>query len=444
LPPSDVTALTAAEAAAEIAQGAISAEEYTAACLQRIAEVDGEVRAFIHIDPEHALAQARALDRTKANGERIGPLHGIPVGIKDIFDTADYPTECGSPILAGRRPQTDAAAVRRLREAGAVIIGKTVTTEFAYFHPGKTRNPRDLQRTPGGSSSGSAAAVAAGMVPLAIGSQTNGSMIRPAAFCGVFGVKPSHGLISRAGALTLSHKLDHVGAFARSLDDLALILDVLAGEDPADPDSRPYAAPGFRASAAEEPPIPPSFALVRTPMWDKADADARSALEDLAKELGAREVDLPDYYRDAWSALRAIMATDMAHNLGDFVDKGGEVSKQFRDLIAEGRKVTATEYLAARRDAQRYAEGMATIFEQYSDAILTLSARGVAPQGIEATGDPVFCTFWTLTGLPSLNLPLLANADGLPIGVQLVGAAGRDERLLRTARALIQTIAEAE
>ena len=225
---------------------------------------------------------------SESDGERIGPLHGIPVGIKDIFDTADYPTECGTPIFAGRRPDSDATVVRKLREAGAVIIGKTVTTEFAYFHPGKTRNPHDVQRTPGGSSSGSAAAVAAGMVPLAIGSQTNGSMIRPAAFCGVFGVKPSHGLISRAGALTLSHTLDHVGAFARSLDDLALILDVLAGEDPADPDSRPYAAPNFRGGMHEPPPIPPSFAFVRTPMWDKADPGAKTAIEECAKELGAR------------------------------------------------------------------------------------------------------------------------------------------------------------
>ena len=314
---------------------------------------------------------------------------------------------------------------RKLREAGAVIIGKTVTTEFAYFHPGKTRNPHDLTRTPGGSSSGSAAAVAAGMVPLAIGSQTNGSMIRPAAFCGVFGVKPSHGLISRAGALTLSRTLDHVGAFARSIEDLALILDCLAGQDPPIRIRRPYAAPAFRAGAVEPLPLPPSFALVRTPMWDKADAEARGALEDLAKELGAREVDLPDDYRAAWDAQRAIMAADMAHNLGAFVDQGGEVSKRFRDLIAEGRKVTATEYLAAVRDARRYAEGMMGIFEQLSDAIITLSAKGVAPQGLGATGDPVFCTLWTLTGFPSLNLPLLASDDGLPIGVQLVGAPGR-------------------
>ena len=308
----DLIELTATQAAADIARGVISAEDYTGACLERIAAIEGEVQAFAHLDPEHALAQARALDRHKSEGRLIGPLHGIPVGIKDIFDTADYPTECGSPIFAGRRPAADATAVRKLREAGAVIIGKTVSTEFAYFHPGKTRNPRDLKRTPGGSSSGSAAAVAAGMVPLAIGSQTNGSMIRPAAFCGVFGIKPSHGLISRAGALTLSGVLDHVGTFARSIEDLALILDVLVGQDPADPDSRPYASPSFRASAAEAPPIPPSFALVRTPMWEKADADTRSAIEDLAKELGAREVDLPDDYRAAWEAQRIIMATDMA------------------------------------------------------------------------------------------------------------------------------------
>jgi len=441
---SDVTALTAIEAASEIARGAISAEDYTRACLERIAAVDSEVHAFVHLDPEHALEQARALDRSKASGERTGPLHGIPVGIKDIFDTADYPTECGSPIFAGRRPDADCAAVRKLREAGAVIIGKTVTTEFAYFNPGPTRNPRDLKRTPGGSSSGSAAAVAAGMVPLAIGSQTNGSVIRPAAFCGVFGIKPTHGLISRAGALTLSRKLDHVGAFARSVDDLALILDVLAGQDAADPDSRPYASPGFRASAAEAPPIPPSFALVRTPMWEKADADAREAIEGLAKEVRAREIDLPDLYRDAWSAQRAIMAVEMAHNLGQCIDKGGETSRTFRELIEEGRRVTATQYLAALRDAERYAEGMLGIFEQFADAIITPSASGIAPLGLEATGDPVFCSLWSLVGFPSLNLPLLANSDGLPIGVQLVGAPGRDERLLRTARALVKQLAEAE
>jgi Asp-tRNA(Asn)/Glu-tRNA(Gln) amidotransferase A subunit family amidase len=431
--------LSATQAAAEIARGVISAEDYTRACLERIAAVEGEVQAFAHIDAEHALNQARELDRHKSDGGRIGLLHGVPVGIKDIFDTADYPTECGSPALAGRRPSTDATAVRLLREAGAVIIGKTVSTEFAYFHPGKTKNPRDLSRTPGGSSSGSAAAVAAGMVPLAIGSQTNGSMIRPASFCGVFGVKPSHGLISRAGALNLSRTLDHVGAFARSIEDLALILDVMVGTDAADPNSRPFTSPNFRAAAAEAPPLPPSFAFVRTPMWDKADADTQAALEDLAKDVGAQEIDLPADYAGAWPALRAIMAAEMAFNLGHYVDQG-VASKEFTALITEGRTVTAPQYMAAVRDAKRYAEGLMYIFEQYADAIITPSASGIAPLGIEATGNPLFCSLWTLVGFPALNLPIIGNADGLPIGVQLVGAPGRDEKLLRTARAMIASL----
>lgn len=435
----DLIELTASEAAAEIARGMISAEELTQACLDRIEAVEPEVGAFAHLDPEHALAQARALDRHKAEGGRLGPLHGLPVGIKDIFDTADYPTECGSPLMAGRRPDADSTAVRKLREAGAVILGKTVTTEFAYFHPGMTRNPRDLARTPGGSSSGSAAAVAAGMVPLAIGSQTNGSMIRPAAFCGVFGIKPSCGLVSRAGALPLSGKLDHVGAFARSVDDLALMLDALAGQDAADPDSKPYAAPAFRAAAAEEAPVPPRFVLVRTPKWDKADADARAALEEFAQEIGAEEVELPDSFAGAWDAQRVIMAAEMAHNLGPLIE-GGEVSAQLAKLIAEGRDVTAAQYLAALRDAKRYAQGLIGIFEQVADAIVTLSAPGVAPEGLDATGSPVFNTLWTLVGFPALNVPLLASDEGLPIGVQLIGAPNRDDRLLRTANALIDAI----
>ena len=220
---------TAAQAAAEIARGAVTAQDYTRACLDRIAEVEPEIQAFAHLDPEHAMAQAKALDERKARGMALGPLHGVPVAIKDIIDTSDFPTECGSPFSAGRRPYQDAHVVQRLREAGAVIIGKTVTTEFAYFHPGKTRNPHDTERTPGGSSSGSAAAVASGMVPLALGTQTNGSVIRPAAFCGVYGLKPSKGLVSRYGVLPLSPSFDVVGPFARSFEDIALITGVIAG-----------------------------------------------------------------------------------------------------------------------------------------------------------------------------------------------------------------------
>jgi len=436
----DHATLTATEAAAEIARGALAAEDYVRACLDRIAAMEGEIRAFAHLDRDHALAQARALDERRAQGRPLGPLNGVPVAIKDIIDTADFPTELGSPLAAGRRPWRDATVVARLRAAGAVIIGKTVTTELAYYHPGPTRNPHDPTRTPGGSSSGSAAAVAAQMVPLALGSQANGSVIRPAAFCGVFAVKPSHGLVSRAGVLALSHKLDHIGAFARSLADLALILDVIAGHDPADPDTQPFAAPDFRAVAREQPPLPPRFAFVRTPVWDKAEPETKAAFEELTAALGpaVAPVELPAALAEAWEVHRTIMATEMAHNLSPIVARG-EPSEVMRRLLAHGGSVRAVDYLAALAKAPRFAASLAEIFDAY-DAILTPAAPGVAPKGLAATGDPAFCTLWTLSGLPALSLPLLAGESGLPLGVQLVGAAGHDARLLRTAGALIETL----
>jgi len=437
----DSAALTAVEAAKRMARGEMSAESYIGACLTRIASLEDKVHAFIHLDPAHALAQARALDRRHRDGAPLGPLHGIPVGIKDIFDTADYKTECGSPVLKGRQPMHDCTAVARLRAAGAVIIGKTVTTEFAYFHAGATRNPHDLERTPGGSSSGSAAAVAAGMIPLAIGSQTNGSVIRPAAFCGVYGIKPTHGTISRHGALILSRALDHVGVFANTLADTALILEVLAGYDENDPDTRLMAAAEFRKTLAEKPPAPPRLAFVRTPVWDKADADFRAAFEDMVKRLGdsAAAVDLPNAFASAWDDQRAIMAADMAHNLGALVERGSEASsKQLRDFLAEGGTVSAVRYLAACDNARRYATGITEIFKEY-DAIVTPAAPGVAPKGT-ATGNPVFNSLWTLTGLPAVSLPLLSGEGGMPFGVQLVGPTGDDARLLRTANWLIKKL----
>ncbi|HVZ54153.1 MAG TPA: amidase [Pseudolabrys sp.] len=439
----DLIALTAIEAAERIANGDVSAEEYTGACLDRIAAIDGDVQAFAHLDADSALGQARALDERRRNGMPIGPLHGVPVAIKDIFDTADYPTECGSPLLRGRRPMRDSFVAARLREAGAVIIGKTVTTEFAYYQPGPTRNPHDLARTPGGSSSGSAAAVAAGMVPLAIGSQTNGSTIRPASFCGVYGCKPTHGTISRHRALMLSQTLDHVGLFARSLADTALILQVLAGYDPEDSDTRALASAAFLDVMAEEPPMPPRFAFVRTPVWDKADAATQAGFEEFVDGLGdsAQEVNLPDDYAAAWDDQRTIMAVDMAHNLGRIVsrDSEGVSSQVLRDLIAEGEGTSALRYLAARDNARRYGAGIGEIFKEY-DAIITPATMGVAPQG-EATGSPMFCSLWSLTGLPALSLPLLRGEGDLPLGVQLVGERGDDARLLRAANWLVNRLA---
>jgi Asp-tRNA(Asn)/Glu-tRNA(Gln) amidotransferase A subunit family amidase len=439
----ELTALTAIEAAEHIANGDFSSEEYVGACLDRIAAIDGEVQAFVHLDPDAALAQARELDERRRNGLSIGLLHGLPVAVKDLFDTADYKTEYGTALFRGRQPTRDSAVVARLREAGAVIIGKTVTTELAYFSPGSTRNPHDLTRTPGGSSSGSAAAVAAAMAPLAIGSQTAGSVIRPASFCGVYGVKPTHGLISRHGALELSRTLDHVGVFARSLADAALILEVLAGYDPNDPDTRPVAAPDYLGLVAEEPPLPPRLAFVRTPVWDKADAQTHAAFEELVAALGDRiaEVALPDAYAAAWDDQRVIMATDMADNFDPLLKRGGDVlSQQMRDLLADGRAVPAVRYLQAQRNARGYAAGLTKLFDEY-DAILTPATPGVAPVG-EATGSPVFNSLWSLTGLPALTLPLLSGEGGMPLGVQLVGAKGDDARLFRTANWLVEQLEE--
>ena len=439
--------LSVTAAVAEMARGAFSAQEYVRAFLDRIAATDDKVKAFAHLDPERALAQARERDEWRQTGRALGPLHGVPVGIKDIIDTEDYPTECGSPLLAGRRPNRDAAVVAKLRAAGAVIVGKTVSTEFAYFHPGPTRNPHDMERTPGGSSSGSAAAVAAGMVPLAIGSQTNGSIIRPGSFCGTFAMKPSHGLVPRTGALLLSRTLDHLGPFARTLDDLALLLDTIAGFDPADPDTRPQPAPACTAVLAQEPPVPPRFGFMRTPIWDeKISPESAEAFGELCEAIGDRveSVELPDYFAKAWKLHRTIMSTDMAHNLGVFAERGGStLSQPLREILSEGRQVPAVTYLAALDEARALSASFAGYFKRY-DAIITPASAGVAPKGLERTGDPAFCTLWTLLGLPAITLPLLEGEGGMPIGVQLIGQAGDDARLLRTARALARQLAEVE
>lgn len=436
--------LTALAAAAEIARGALSAEELARSCLDRVAAVDGTVHAFVHLDPDHVLAQARALDEARRNGRPTGPLHGLPIGIKDIIDTADYPTECGSSFYAGRRPDRDAAVVARLRAAGAVVFGKTVTTEVAFRVPGPTRNPHDLERTPGGSSSGSAAAVAAAMLPLSLGTQTAGSVIRPASYCGVFGMKPSHGIISRAGVLLHSRHLDHLGVYARTVEDMAFLLDVIAGYDPDDPDSRAVAAPAFAATAAEAPPVTPKLAFMRLPIWDKAEPDAREAFESLVAELGEHivPVELPEPFARAWEDHRVIMAADMAHRHARHVaEEGGHASPALRAMVEEGRGLAAVRYLEALAATRRYQAGLAEVFEYY-DAILTPASTGVAPRGIDFTGDPAFNALWTLTGLPAVSLPLLQGEGGMPLGVQLVGRMGQDGRLLRTANWLLRHLAE--
>jgi Asp-tRNA(Asn)/Glu-tRNA(Gln) amidotransferase A subunit family amidase len=435
-------ALGVSEAAADLREGRITSAELVGDCLARIEELEPEVQAWAFLDRDHALAQAKALDLRRQEGKALGALHGVPIGIKDIFDTGDMPTEMGSPLWVGRTPRRDAAAVARLRAAGAVIMGKTVTTEYAYFHPGKTRNPHDRERTPGGSSSGSAAAVAAAMVPGAIGSQTNGSVIRPAAFCGVVGFKPTHGLIPRSGALMLSRTLDHVGLFARSVEDAALLAETLAGFDEEDPDTRPVARPPFAAVAAGEPPLPPRFAFVRSPAWKHAEPVTEEAFAELVEALGeqASEVELGPGFDRVIDWHRTIMEVEMAHNLHRDYERGRDrLSSQLCQLIERGREYKAIEYTRAVAGIDPLNAALAAVFDEF-DAILTPAAPGEAPGGLASTGNPVFCTTWTYLGMPAVTLPLLRSETGLPLGVQLVGRRGNDARLLRTARWLVETL----
>jgi Asp-tRNA(Asn)/Glu-tRNA(Gln) amidotransferase A subunit family amidase len=427
----------AAEVARAIREVVVDSEQLVEACLARVAETDADVQAWAFLDPEHARAQARAADEWRRSGRALGPLHGVPVGIKDIIDTADMPTENGSVLYAGRTPSRDAAVVARLRAAGAVIMGKTVTTEFATRTPGKTRNPHNLAHTPGGSSSGSAAAVAAGMIPLALGSQTGGSTIRPASFCGVYGFKPTHGLIPRTGMFRLSRTLDHVGLFARTVEDLALLAEPLAGHDEGDHDTRPSARVPFVAVAAEEPPIPPMLGFVKTPHWDQVDGDSKLGFAELVEHLGDRveEVELLPSAADAWQGQRTIMDAEVAVNLDREWGRGRDgLSPSLRAQIERGRTVTAFDYQLAVARITPLVDGFRELFEQRYDALVTPAAVGTAPLGLESTGDPIFCSLWTYCGMPAVSLPLLQGSNGLPVGVQLVGPRSGDARLLRTAR----------
>jgi Asp-tRNA(Asn)/Glu-tRNA(Gln) amidotransferase A subunit family amidase len=430
---------SAAAAARQIREGKLRSEELVADCLARIRELEPKVQAWTCLDEEHALAQAREADERSRSGEGVGPLNGVPVGLKDIIDTADMPTENGTVLHKGRAPREDAAVVKMLRAAGAVILGKTVTTECAYFSPGKTRNPHNPEHTPGGSSSGSAAAVAADMVPLALGSQTNGSTVRPGSFCGVYALKPTHGLIPRTGMLTLSRTLDHVGLFARTLEDIALLAENIAGYHEGDPDTRLRARVPFQAILAEEPPVQPMFAFVRTPHWDKTAADTKEAFAELAEALGAQmeEVELPSLL-EAWDSHKIIMEAEMAANFEREWRTGrDQLSAQLASLIERGREARAVDYQRALRAIAPLVEGLDELFMQRYDAILTPAAPGTAPKGLASTGDPVFCTPWTLAGLPAVSLPLMQGENGLPLGVQLVGRRNFDARLLRTARWLV-------
>jgi Asp-tRNA(Asn)/Glu-tRNA(Gln) amidotransferase A subunit family amidase len=434
--------LTANQAAQGIREGSFSSVDLVQSCINQILAREPDVQAWIYFDAEHALTQARRADELRAAGNPLGPLHGVPVGIKDIIDTGDMPTEDGTPLHAGRNPWHDAKVVELLRSAGAVIMGKTVTAELATFSPGKTRNPHNLEHTPGGSSSGSAAAVAAGMVPLALGTQTNGSLIRPAAYCGVFGFKPSRDLISRQGILRQSERLDQPGGFARSIEDVALLGEILSAYDADEPGMTPRANVPMLRVCKEEPPFPPKLALIKTPWWPQLDADTQEGYGELVEHLteNVGEFVLPDSAAAVLDWHRTVMEADIAANYVTEYEQGADkLSASLREQIERGRNVKAFDYLQSLARIPLVTEALEEIFDRY-DAILTPAVAGAAPHGLASTGNPMFCTLWTFCGMPALSLPLLQSGNGMPVGVQLVGRIGDDARLLRTARWLVESV----
>ncbi|NDR57161.1 amidase [Aliiruegeria sabulilitoris] len=443
----DLTQLPAAQAAAEIRSGVLTSEALVQACLARIAETDGTIQAWEYLDPEAALSQAREMDEIRRAGRATGPLHGVPVGLKDIVDTAHAPTAFGSPIFDGNRPAADACIVERLREAGAVILGKTRTTEFAFAHPTTTTNPWDSSRSPGGSSSGSAAAVAAGQVPLAVGTQTAGSVIRPASFCGVFGFKPTRGTISRRGVLQTSQTLDQVGVFGRTLEDVALLAEVLGSYDPSDPLSLPRPRPAMVAGVEAEPPVAPDIAWFDLAFHDRLDPDAREGYEQVIEALGPRvqRFDVAPQLSDLGQVQQTIHEYEFLQNFRELIERDQDrLSPTLRAVIERARAISQAQYedaLAVKASAETF---FAEHFKDF-DAILAPSATGEAPLlSAGTTGDPAFSRIWTLAGLPCVSLPILVGAQGLPIGTQLVGACELDDRLLRTASWLLKSLSENE
>lgn len=427
----DFLALPARELAARMARRELSVQALVRAYIARIDAAEAGILAWQHFDGAQALQQARLLDA----GPALGALHGLPIGVKDLMDTADMPTTYGSPIYAGHRPVMDAACVAMARAAGAVVMGKTVTTEFATFQPGPTRNPRapaDAPRTPGGSSSGSAAAVAAGMVPIAFGTQTAGSIIRPAAYCGVVGYKPTFGTLPSAGIKSLSPSLDTVGVLARCVDDAAFFIGAMA--------RLPLTPPQTGQATALR------VGICRTPHWERAGDDSRRALDTAARLLEGHgavlsDLMLPAAFDDLTQAQIDIMAYEAAAAFApEMRARPDGFSSGFAALLAAGRGIDGSRFFAAQALASSARRAFEQRFESV-DIVLAPSAPGEAPAGLGATGDPMFNRMWTLLGNPCVHVPTGTGAHGMPVGVTLIGPHRGDARVLAAAQALERCVA---
>ncbi len=436
----NIISLSANELVEKLKSGEISCVEACKAYIDRVNKFEKDVKAWAYIDKKTIIEKAIEKDEYRKSGKPLGPLHGLPIGVKDIIGTEDMPTECGTVLRKGMPESSDAEVVNLLKISGAIIMGKTVTTELAYFDPGKTTNPHDKSRTPGGSSSGSAAAVAAFMTPLSVGSQTKGSTIRPASYCGVVGYKPSFGLISRNGVLKQSSRLDQIGVFGKTVLDVALLAKSLIKKDLYDKDTIHYSADKMIEECKKGPHFEPKFIFYKTKNWKNIDKESQKAFEFLIKKFkkNIEIFDEPSYFKDIHYHHQVIHEVDMANSFQKFYKNSKKkLGKKLVEAIERGMKYSASQYTEAVDFMEQSYRSYSEVFEDYH-GVLSPCTTGVADKGLKSTGSPEFCTIWTYMGLPTISLPLLTGQNNLPLGVQLVGDKLDDLRFLGTANWLEQ------
>ena len=427
--------MSTSELVTKMREGQVSSVEVCKAYIERINKFEKDVKVWNFFDKKILLEKAEEADDYRKSGKPLGSLHGLPIAVKDIFGTIDMPTECGTVFRRKQSASQDSEVVNLLKNAGAIIMGKTVTAELAYIHPGKTTNPHDYSRTPGGSSSGSAAAIAAQMAPLSVGSQTGGSIIRPASYCGVVGYKPSYGLISKTGALKTSEKLDTVGVFGKTVEDVALLAKALIKKDLYDPTTIHFAADNMIESCKKEPNFEPKFIFYKTDKWKDMHKDSRDAFEFFIKKFQKyiEVFDTPSYFKDIPRHHQVIHETDLANNFKAYYKKDKKkLSKEMRDAIERGLKYSAYEYANAIDFMKQSYHSYKEVFEDYH-GVITPSSSGVADKGLKSTGSADFQKIWTFMGLPTISLPLLTGESDLPLGVQLIGDKLDDIRFLSSA-----------
>ncbi len=428
----DIFSLSLEDLAKKIKDAQLTSVEVCEKYIERVNKFEKDVKAWAHFDKKVLLEKAAEADDHRRSGKPVGPLHGVPIAVKDIIGTVDMPTECGTVIRKGKSYSQNAEIIDLLHASGAIVMGKTATSELAYLGPPATTNPHDKDRTPGGSSSGSAASVAAFMAPASIGSQTGGSVIRPASYCGVVGYKPSYGLISRNGVLRTSYSLDQIGMFGRKVEDVAMLAKVLIKKDKYDSATIHYSTENILTETKKGPIFEPKFIFYKTDHWKIIDKKSRESFEYFIKSFkkNIEIFDTPSYFKDIHKYHKIIHETDLANNFSVYFQKfKKKLSKYMQDAISNGNKYTAKEYAEAIDFMKRSYESYEEVFEDYH-GVLSPSSPGVAPKGLKSTGTAEFNKVWSYLGTPCISLPLLEGENNLPLGVQLIGNKYDDHRFL--------------